>query len=58
MAAFDWVNDAVRATAKDVIRDHHQDLDEARICYLFRTDEWTNRGRTVHGTAADGHTGK
>lgn len=43
------VADEVQLVAAKLISDVHSHLVEARICYLFRTDEWIRKGRLVYG---------
>lgn len=41
----------VREVAAKLISEVHSHLAEARICYLFRTDEWIRKERQIYGKA-------
>jgi hypothetical protein len=47
------VAEEVAELAAELILEVHGHLSEAKICYLFRTDEWTKKGgRYVYGKAS------
>ncbi|WP_050769603.1 putative metallopeptidase [Thermosinus carboxydivorans] len=41
----------VEVIAKELIEDHHPNLCQAKIKYLFRTGDWESKGKTILGKA-------
>lgn len=44
-------SEEVMTVAAELIATVHEHLVQANICYLFRTDEWTKKGRYIYGKA-------